>query len=159
MRDIAYIGCSGLVLLVLFATGCDVLGSTKLKPQPKALSRAQLVRAANRACARSARQVKNIKKPKNPFEALQDFRRYVVPRYERLLFVLRGLTPPPADAVAYRRMLATFNLFDLTFHRALDSIDARQIKQVKRLAKRLDFLGKRIDSRAKRLGLRVCAQT
>jgi hypothetical protein len=89
MRGIAYFACLGLVAFCV--TGCDVLGSTKLKPP-------------------------------------------------------------------YRRMLATFNYFDLTFHRALDSIDARQIGQAKRPARRLNFLGRRIHSRAKKLGLRTCAR-
>jgi len=156
MRGIAYFACLGLVAFCV--TGCDVLGSTKLKPPAKTLSHAQLVRAANRACARSGRRVRGIKKPTNPLAVLADLRRYVAPRYERLVFVLRGLAPPPADAVAYRRMLATFNYFDLTFHRALDSIDARQIGQAKRPARRLNFLGRRIHSRAKKLGLRPCAR-
>jgi hypothetical protein len=147
-----------LLLAALLVAGCDVIGAPKLTPQPKPLSHARFVRAANRACARATRRVRAIKKPTNALAVLADLRRFVVPRYERLLFVLRGLAPPPADAVAFRRMLTTFNDFDQVVHHALDAVDARQIPQAKRLARHLDLVGRRIHLRAKKLGLRICAR-
>ena len=92
-------------------------------------------------------------------------RTIIIPAYERLLFVLHGLVPPPADAVAYRRMLATFNYLDLSVHQLLDSAegavgnrDRSQIRRVRRLGRRVDRLGRRFDSRAANLGLTACGK-
>jgi hypothetical protein len=149
----------GAVLAVLVLAGCDVMGSSKSTgPPPKTLSRARFVRAANRACARAERLTRKMKHSTNFSVIEAEERKIFIPAQERLLVTLRGLNPPPRDAAGFQRWLGTFDQLDVAIHRLLDAFDARQVRQVTRLAHRLEVLGRRFDSQAARLGLRTCAK-
>ncbi|HJQ74979.1 MAG TPA: hypothetical protein VJ814_08840 [Gaiellaceae bacterium] len=147
-----------LLLAGVALTGCDVLGKTELKPQPKTLSHAQLVRAANHACARARQRTKRLKTPKS-FEQLDRDLNVVIRVQERALFTLRGLAPRPSDAVAYRRILASLNYEDLVIHNFLQAFEQRNVHRLKSLAKRLVKIGKAFNRRARRFGLRACVKT
>jgi hypothetical protein len=155
-----------LLAAVLVAAGCDPLASKTTTAPEKTLSHAQLVHAANRACVRFVRRLKhshftaNTSFPKREKEE----QTILIPAYERLLFVLHGLAPPPADAAAYRKLLATFNYLDLTVHQFFNGLDAAvanrdrsELRRLRRLERRVIRLGNKFNSRAKSFGLHRCA--
>ena len=152
------VACLGLLLAPFLLAGCgDVLGKPKLRPPAKTLSHAQLVRRGNRACARALRRLPKVK-PGESFETLSRELKTVVHVDERLLFVLRGLPPSPADAVAYRRLLAAFNYYDLVANHFVGAFEAGQVRKLKTLGRRLDSIGKTLNKRARKLGLTTCAE-
>lgn len=154
MRRIAYLLVAAFVL-----SGCGVLTKEDLKPQAKTLTHGRLVYLADRACRHEKRHIPVFKPGTSPAEAERKLHKVLLPTYDHLLFNLHGLAPPPADAVAYRRMLATLNDSDLIIHHAVDAVDALQRQRVRSLVRRLDFLGRRLNNRAAKLGLHTCAGT
>jgi hypothetical protein len=146
-----------LVLAALLVAGCDVVGSPKLTPQPKTLSYFQLVSAANRACARANRRAPELRKGLS-YGTVKRKLGVLVGVQERLLFVLRGLSPPPANKVAFQRLLASFDRVDLSATQFIDAFDAGQIRQLRTLAKRIASRDRQLHLRALRLGLRSCAR-
>jgi hypothetical protein len=165
MRRIAYLRWLAPVLAAFLVAGCGVLTATKLKPKAKTLTHAAFVQRANRACVRFEHGLQGVHlKASRNFQKIDTLERtIVIPAYERLLFVLRGLAPPPADVVDYRRMLATFNYLDLNLHQLLDAADAAlanrdvaQLHRMRTISRRFDRLNKRLSARAKKLGLRRC---
>ena len=147
--------------LLLFAafllSGCAVLSKQDLQPAPKTLSHGRLVYLADRACRRFERRAKQHQPGKN-YEAFLAYFQRSLPLFDRLLFELRGLAPPPADAAAYRRMLASINNADLVLHHFFQAADELQRERAKTLARRLDRVGKRINARAAKVGLKTCAK-
>jgi hypothetical protein len=149
---------SVLLLAALLLSGCAVLTKQKLKPVPETLSQGRLVYLADRACRRFERRVDRPRPGKGYEAALANLQDVLMPAYDRLLFELRGLAPPPPDAVAYRRMLATFNDTDLVLHNFFQAVDEVQIKRLETLQARLDRLGRRLNARATKVGLKTCAK-
>jgi hypothetical protein len=139
-------------------SGCAVLTKQELKPTPPTLTQGRFVYLGNRACRRFVRRVTGIPKPKSSPEAARaDVEKIFFPAYEHLLFTLRGLAPPPSEAVAYRRLLATFNYEDLVLHHFLQAAEAAQVQRVKTLERRLRRIGRHIDARAAKVGLTTCS--
>jgi hypothetical protein len=147
-----------LLLAALLLSGCAVLTKQQLKPVPETLSHGRLVYLGDRACRRFERRVDRRRPGKGYEAALANLQHVLMPAYDKLLFELRGLAPPPPDAVAYRRMLATFNDADLVLHNFFQAADEVQIKRVKTLQARLDRLGRRLNARVAKVGLRTCAK-
>lgn len=142
------------LLAVVSLVGC---GTAKPKPPPKTLSHGRFVFLANHACAVAVRKAKRFKTPTN----LQMFDRVAAATqrvYDRMLFVLQGLAPPPSEAAAYRRLLDAANAQESAFAHLIDEADAHHAVTARTLARRLDKLGKKFNRRAKRLGLTVCAK-
>ena len=131
---------------------------------PETLTHGRFVYLANRACRRFEHRVSRHQpvKSNDPFQkylnALAYLKHVAMPGYDRLLFELHGLAPPPADAVAFRRMLATFNYTDLVIHHFFQATDELQKTRLKTLSRRLDRLSKRIHNRAGKVGLHSCAK-
>jgi hypothetical protein len=149
----------GLVLAAFLLAGCGVMGSTQTKgAPPETLSRAQFVRAADRACAQAERKTRAFKPSTNFVQVEAELRKVFIPAQEHLLVVFRELVPPPAEAPGFQQMLGTFDQLDLAIHQMLDAADAHQVQRVKHLVTRLDSLGKRLDSQAAKLGLATCAK-
>ncbi len=146
------------LLAAFLLSGCAVLQKQELKPAAKTLTHGRLVYLADRTCARTDRRVARHKQPKG-YESFLTFLQHVVmPEYDRQLFELRALAPPPSDVVAYRRMLATFNEEDLVIDNFFQAADQLQLRRAKSLARRLDRLDKRLKGRAARVGLKTCAK-
>jgi len=81
-----------------------------------------------------------------------------LPAKDQLLFELRALAPPPSDAVAYRRMLATYNYADFVLHNFFAAANRRQIRRVKALTRKVDRSLRRLNTRAAAIGLKTCAK-
>jgi hypothetical protein len=158
MRRVAYLRWLAPVLAVFLVAGCGgVLTSAKLKPKARTLTHARFVYLANRACASDIRITRNFKTPRS-HEMYDRELRAETRSAEHLIFVLRGLAPPAADAAALRHMLAPLNLEDLIAHHLLDAGDQGQVERVNTLFKRGRIADRRFESRAKKLGLHVCAK-
>jgi hypothetical protein len=125
---------------------------------PQTLSQGRFVYLADRACARAERGLKGHRNPRSYDEALRDLQKLLIPAYERLLFDLHGLAPPPSEAVAYRRLLATLNNEDLVIHHTVDALDQIQRQRVRTGLRRLRVLDRRVAVRAKRVGLKTCGK-
>lgn len=135
------------------------MGSTQTKGSPpETLSRAQFVRAADRACAEAERKTRAFEPGTNFARVEAELRKTFIPAQEHLLVVFRELVPPPSEAAGFQRLLGTFDRLDLAIHQLLDAADARQVRRVKGLVARLDLLGKRLDAQAAKLGLATCAK-
>jgi hypothetical protein len=152
-------GWLALLFGAFLLAGCDVTGSSNSKgPPPKTLSHAQFVHAGNRVCARFLHRVQRVD-THTAFPKLESLeRKVIIPAEEHVIVVLRRLAPPPRDAAAFQRVLTTFDQVDIDIHRLLDAADARQVRRVKDLAKRLDILTKQLDARFAKAGLRTCAK-
>ena len=77
---------------------------------------------------------------------------------EHLIFVLRGLPPPPSDAAKFRFFLAAENGADRVANHLLDSYGNTTRRSFRHDVRRLRILGRRIEARAKKLGMHVCAK-
>ena len=139
-------------------SGCAVLSKQELKPAAKTLSHGRLVYLADSYCRRADLRLRRHRSGKGCLAAIAYLRRVYLPEFDRLLFQLHGLTPPPWDVVAYRRMLATANDIDLVAHHFFQAADELQIRRAKPLIPRLRRLGNRFQARAKRVGLKTCAK-
>jgi hypothetical protein len=148
---------AALLLAAFLLSGCQVLTKQKLKPVPATLSHAQLVHAANHWCEHDRRRAKHLKNPRNTQMLERDFG-IALSSTAHLIFHLRGLAPPPSDALAYRRLLATANDQELVATHLVQAIEEGQIHYAKGRARRLDVLDKRFSARARALGLKVCAK-
>jgi hypothetical protein len=146
-----------LLVAALLLSGCAVLTSQQLKPEPETLTHGRFVYLADRACARDIRNAKGFKRPTS--HAMYDRELKAATRSgEHLLFSLRGLAPPPADAKEFRRMLASLNLEDLLQHHVLEAGDQGEIERVKTLYRRGAATDRRFKARAENLGLHDCAK-
>jgi hypothetical protein len=152
MRRLASLVLAGFVL-----SGCAVLTSQKLKPQPKTLSHGRFVYLANRACAADLRFDRTLKPATNETTYLKNLR-LAIKSGEHLIFVLRGLTPPSADDAAFRRFLAAENGEDLVANHYFDQFGNLTRREFKHLIRRSKILDRRIQARATRLGLDTCAK-
>jgi hypothetical protein len=130
----------------------------ELKPVPETLTHGRLVYLADRACGRYEHRVTRHKGENGYLAFLTYLQRVFMPATDRLLFELHGLSPPPADSVDYRLMLATLNNEDLVTHHFFQAADELQIERVKALSRRIKRLGKRLDTRASKVGLKTCAK-
>jgi hypothetical protein len=139
--------------------GCRDGAPSLAKPQPQAktLTHGRLVYLADGACGRFERGVIHRGKATSFPRAKANFET-AMSAYERMLFALRGPTPPESDAVAYRRMLASAKEEDLLLHHLFDAVVGVQKQRVGTLGRRLERLGKRFDARATKVGLHVCAR-
>jgi hypothetical protein len=158
MRRTSYLRWAALLAAVFLLSGCAVLTKQELKPAPETLSQGRFVYLADRACARAERGLKGHRNPRSYDEALRDLQKLLIPAYERLLFDLHGLAPPPSEAVAYRRLLATLNNEDLVIHHTVDALGQLQRQRVKTGLRRLGVLDRRVAVRAKRVGLKTCGK-
>jgi hypothetical protein len=147
-----------LLLAAFLLSGCGVLTKEELKPVPETLTHGRFVYLANRACGNFELRIRRLAHPASPEAAVADLQKFGVPAYERLLFELRGLTPPPSDAVAFRRMLATFNHEDWILHRFLEAAEASQVSRAYWIRKRLDHVARGLNASAAKLGLDTCAK-
>ena len=157
MRRIAWLRWTAPLLVACLLSGCAVLTKQELKPTPPTLTQGRFVYLGNQACRRFVRRVTRIP-PKNPVAARAYVQKTFFPAYEHLVFTLRGLAPPPSEAVAYRRLLATFNYEDLVLHHFLQAAEETQRQRVKTLERRLRRIGRHIDARSARVGLTTCAK-
>jgi hypothetical protein len=139
-------------------SGCGVLTKQDLQPQAPTLSQGRFVYLANKACAHAERRLKGHRKPRSYEEALNDLQKYFIPAYERLLFDLHGLTPPSAETVGYRRLLASLNDEDLVIHNTVQALDELQRLRVKAGLHRLHILDRRVAARAEKVGLKTCGK-
>jgi hypothetical protein len=154
MRRIAY-----LVAAACLLAGCGVLTKQDLKPQVPTLSHGRFVYLANRACARNERRQKRIsRRHAKSAVALDKELHTSLNTGERLLFILRGLTPPPADTADFRRLLATANDEVLVETHLLQAFEEGQARVVRTRLKRLRALDRRFDARSAKLGLTICAK-
>jgi len=147
-----------LLLAAFLLSGCAVLTKQELKPVPKTLTHGRLVYLANRACERAVLRLKRHRPARGYLPAIAYLQHVFLPENDRLLFELRALTPPPSDAVAYRRLLATFNYEDLVVHHFFQAADEVQRQRTKSLLHRLKRVDRRLNSRAAQLGLKTCAK-
>jgi hypothetical protein len=147
-----------LLLAAFLLSGCGVLTKEELKPVPETLTHGRFVYLANRACGRFDLRIRRLAHPTSPEAALADLQKFGVPAYERLLFELRGLSPPPSDAVEFRRMLATFNHEDGILHRYIEAAETSQVSRAYWIRKRLERVGRGLNARAAKLGLDTCAK-
>src|ERR1700756_230455 len=108
MRRIACLRWFALLSAAFFLSGCTILNKQELRPLPPTLSHAQLVGAANGWCEHDLRRTRKLRQPKDAVALVRDLA-IAVKSLGHLIFHLRGLAPPPSDAVAYRRLLATAN--------------------------------------------------
>ena len=152
MRRIALVLVAACLL-----SGCGVLTKEQLKPQAQTLTHGRLVYLADHACAADLRYDRSLKTPTSP-ETFVKYLRLNIRSGEHLIFVLRGLTPPPSDAVAFRRFLAAENGEDLVSNHVLDSYGDMTVRQFKHDVSRSRILDRRVRARAKRLGMHVCAK-
>jgi hypothetical protein len=148
-----------LLLAAFVLAGCDVWQSQDLKPVPETLTHGRLVYLANRDCKREEHKARTFKVGKTPGQTLKRLQTIVVGSNEHLLFLLRGLAPPPADAVAYRQFLGNFNQEDLVLNHAIEVLAAHEFVQVKYTLKRLNRIDRRLTNRADALGLDACSGT
>jgi len=147
----------GALLAVALLTGCDVMGSAKKSPPPRALSEGRFVYLANHACALQTRRLRKLVKPTSPATAVRYLRRAIA-IYERTVVAFRSLTPPRTDRAAYNRLLRLLDGEDMTFYRALRAAESGQVAGRKPLLRRMHRLGRQMDSESAKLGLRVCAR-
>jgi hypothetical protein len=138
-------------------SGCGVLTKQDLKPQAPTLTHGRLVYLADQACTADLRYDKTLKIPKTPVEFVK-YLRLEIKSGEHLIFVLRGLTPPPADAAAFHRYLAAENGADLVANHFLDAYGDLTVREFKRDIRHSKILTRRIHARARRLGMHVCAK-
>jgi hypothetical protein len=143
-------------LIVIFLAGCAGMGGTNKTRPPKTLSHVQFIRAADRVCTRFRRQAKGLAKKPASLAAEERQAELALATYERVIFDLRGLTPPPSDAGAFQRLLATLDAEDLVAHKLGDSIDAGQVRQERTFTSQFSVLRARLQSLAVKLGLRTC---
>src|SRR5213080_3035449 len=85
------------LLAAFLLSGCAVLSKQELKPSAPTLTHGRLVYLADRVCRRDIRREKRAfrEKPKNHVQYDRELNA-VLRGYERALFDLRGLAPPPA---------------------------------------------------------------
>jgi hypothetical protein len=145
-------------LILVAGAGCAGMGGAPTHTVPVVrLSRAQFVRAADRACAVDHRRESKLGTPKT----LGEFTKYLriaVPELEHMLISLRGLTPPRDDAHDFHRLVASFDAEDFAAHDALNAINDRQEHPLQVAGRKLDVIGKRIHLRARKLGLTACVK-
>lgn len=148
-----------LLVAACLLSGCGVLTQEQLKPQAQTLTHGRFVYLANRACARNERRQKQIgrKKPKSA-PAVSRQLQVSLNAIGHLIFVLRGLVPPPAAAVDFRRLMATANDEELVATHLLEAFNEGQVEGVKARVRRFRALDRRFDARAAKLGLSVCAK-
>jgi hypothetical protein len=165
VRRIAYLLVAAFVL-----SGCgSVLTKEELKPQAPTLTQSRFVYLADRACRRFARRVKRHRLlPESGLSLEQKYVRYLgdlaflrhtfMPANDRLVFELRALTPPPYQAVHYRRLLATLNYEDLVVHNFFQAADEAQIRRLQTLDRRIRRIGRQLDARAAKVGPKTCGK-
>ena len=146
-----------LFVAAVVLSGCGVLNKQELKPTAPTLTHGRLVYLADRACAADRHRTNGLKKAADEDSFIKNLH-IAIKSGERLIFVLRGLEPPPSDAVAYRRLLAAENGADLNANRLLDAIGDEPLRRIEHYFKRGSVYNRRIDSRAKKLGMRICAK-
>ena len=143
-----------LLALGLFA-GC---GAAKPESTAKTLTHGRLVYLANRACAADLRRDRALPRATNP----ASFRKRLrggIESGEQLLSVLNGLTPPPADARAYRRLLRAENHADsVATHMLANYGSYRTLRAFKHDVRRLKRLGRKVKASARTLGMHVCVK-
>jgi hypothetical protein len=154
MRRIAYLLAAALSL-----SGCGVLTKDNLEPTAPTLTHGRFVYLGNGICARDLRFDKHFLKtpPKTHQEYDKDVRT-LNKSFEHAIFDLRKLEPPPADAAAFRQLLASFNLEDLLAVHVLAAGDSGEAQRVKDIFKRSHTVDKRLRARARALGLHACAK-
>jgi hypothetical protein len=157
MRRTAYLRWPAPVLAVFLVAGCGVLTSAKLKPATKTLSHGRFVYLANRACAADLRFNRRLKAPTDETSYLKNVR-LSIKSGEHLIFVLRALLPPPAEAAAFRRLLAAENGEDLLVNQYFDQFGDLTHRQFNHFVERSKILDRRVNARARKLGLHVCAE-
>jgi hypothetical protein len=147
-------GGVALVCAVGLVAGC---GGAASAPPAKTLSHGRFVYLAARACARAHRQAAAIGQPTNLQTFVRGLRK-AIPQLDDRVAHLRTLTPPPGDAVAFRRMVTNFDKAEFAAHRLLDALDAHEFRLAKTLLRRLERFDKRLNRRSRNLGLRACAK-
>jgi uncharacterized protein YceK len=153
MRRIAYLLAAALLL-----SGCgSVLTKEDLKPTAPTLTHGRLVYLADQACAADLRYDRTLKPATSPTSFVKNLR-LSIKSGEHLIFVLRGLTPTPSDAAAFRRFLAAENGEDLVATHLLDSYGDMTVREFKHDVRRARILDRRVKARAEKLGMHVCAK-
>ena len=145
------------MLAAALLSGCAVVTAKELKPVPPTLTHGRLVYLADRACAADLQYDRRLKTPTNP-EAFVKYLRLSIKSGEHLLFVLRGLAPPPSEVAAFRHLLAAENGADLVANHFLDEYGDMTVHRFKHLVRRSRILDRRIHIRAKVLGMHVCSK-
>ena len=121
------------------------------------LSRAQFVRAADRACAREYKADKAIPKPTNVTSLVNGLQR-ALPLFEHEILSLRQLEPPDQDAAAFAKVLNALDAEDLAATHLVDALEAGQARRSKMLGRQIDALNRRLRSLDKKLGLPACVK-
>jgi hypothetical protein len=148
-----------LVLAALLLSGCGVLTKQELKPVPKTLTHGRFVYLADRVCRRDIRRAKRAFRtpPKNHVEYDKKLNA-ALKGYDQVVFDLRALAPPAAQAESYRRLLAAYNYQDLLLHNLLEAGDSGRLTKVKAVLRKLEINGVSLKSRAYDLDLKTCAK-
>ena len=144
-------------LTAVLVAGCAGMGGGNESAPPPALSHADFVRAADRACERNRRAEKAIPNPTDLASLIHGLQR-AVPVLEHEIVTLRSLHPPSRDAAAFGRVLKDLDAQDLAGTQLIDSLSAHQVRRSKALGRRLDTLGKQLRRLDRRLGLRACVK-
>jgi hypothetical protein len=148
---------AALLVAAFLLSGCGVLTKEDLKPAPKTLSHGRFVYLADRACARDIRRARALKHPTSAAMVSRELH-FAIRSGEHLIFVLRGLAPPPSEAADFRRLLAAENGEDLVATHLAEAFDGGQVQRVRTLVRKLRILGRRVHSRSAKLGLHACAK-
>jgi hypothetical protein len=146
------------LLAGLLVSGCDVLGSAKPPPPPKAMTHARFVYLGNRACALETRSTRRLKKATTFAMAMRNLDRSVA-SYETLIAAFRRLRPPAADQASFTRLLRLLDGLDLTVRQFRDTVALGRRPGTRVLIRKLDREARHLDRRAVSLGLRKCAKS
>jgi hypothetical protein len=147
-----------LLLAALLLSGCGVLSKQELTPVPKTLTHGRFVYLADRVCRRDIRRAKRAFRtpPKNHVEYDKKLSA-VLKGYDQVVFDLRALAPPAAQAES-SCLLAAYNYQDLLLHYLLEAGDSGRLTKVKAVLRKLEINGVSLKSRAYDLDLKTCAK-
>jgi hypothetical protein len=155
MPRIGWTGIAAAVLLAFVVAGCGIGTSSGSKPTVTTLSHTELVQKANRVCTRAEPRVRHIKKPKT-YKALVSQLKTVTSVLEGLISGLRPLSPPPADAASFGRLLDDLDAEDLAAHNLLEAVESRQAGRSKAVLKWINRLDRRLATLFAELQLTAC---
>jgi hypothetical protein len=155
MPRVGWTGIAAAVLLAFVVAGCGIGRSGGSKPTVTTLSHTELVQKANSVCARAEPRVRHIKRPKT-YKALVSQLKIATTVLEGLISGLRPLSPPPADAASFSRLLDNLDAEDLAAHNLLDAIESRDALRSTAVLKWINRLDRRLTSLFAELQLTAC---